>query len=144
MTRNQNDWEMKFASLFHVSLPNLHLEQMEEEQKEALYAYASYWQALTDCNRAVLDEMIADDVTFTHMSGRVQTKEEYLQDVEDGCLQYKKVTIQNAVVHVQEERACVTCTTILKACAYGMNGSWPFTGSHSFQKKMGKWIVIQA
>ncbi len=131
-----------FDGLENITITGANTEMLTKEQQEVLYEYARYWEALTEADMETLDEMIADDSTFTHMSGKKQTKEEYLADVENGRLNYIAVEIQNPVVTINKNIASVSCTTVLTANAYGAKGAWPFTGRRMFTKQDGTWKVI--
>lgn len=50
-------------------------------------------------------ELVPEDMTFTHMSGRQQTREEYFADVEDGSLRYFTIGIDSPVVEVDGDTA---------------------------------------
>ena len=56
-------------------------------------------------------------MTFTHMSGRQQTREEYFADVEDDSLRYFTIGIDSPVVEVDGDTASVTYTSVLKGNA---------------------------
>ncbi len=128
-----------FTSFSNISFSGVKWNELDEAQAEALYQYARYWQALTEPDMDTLDEMIPDDMTFTHMSGKTQSKSEYLEDVESGRLNYQKVGIENPKITVDGNVACINCTTVLTANAYGARGSWPFSGERWFQKTDGVW-----
>ncbi|KIR03635.1 hypothetical protein P261_02450 [Lachnospiraceae bacterium TWA4] len=140
--KEQEKMTQDFKQFSNIIISGVDTENLGEEEREVLYQYARYWQALTDADMEVLDEMIEDNSTFTHMSGRTQTKQEYLADIEDGSLNYTKVEIQNPVMTVEGDTATVNCTTVLTANAYGARGSWPFSGTRSFEKQNGTWKVI--
>ncbi len=97
---------------------------------------------MADADMEVLDEMIAEGSTFTHMSGKTQTKQEYMADIEDGSLDYITVEIQNPEITIDGDRASLTCTTVLTANAYGARGSWPFSGTRVFEKQDGQWKTV--
>lgn len=140
--KGQEKMTQDFKQFSNIIISGVVIENLGDEEREVLYQYARYWQALTDADMVVLDEMIEDESTFTHMSGRTQTKQEYLADIEDGRLNYTKVEIQNPAIEVDGDMATVNCTTVLTANAYGARGSWPFSGTHSFEKQKGTWKVI--
>ncbi len=120
------------------------MEQLDAAQQEALYQYACYWQAMTEADMDTLDEMIPDDMSFTHMSGRTQSKTAYLKDIQSGRLNYQSVEIADPHIVVDGDLACITCTTVLTANAYGTRGSWPFGGSRWLRKQNGIWQTVDA
>ena len=139
---SQTEMIYDFNQFQNVVIEGIDISSLEEKQQEVLYQYARYSEAMTDADMEVLDEMITEESNFTHISGRTQTKQEYMADIEDGSLNYITVEIQNPQVVIDGDKASVNCTTVLTANAYGARGSWPFRGTRSFEKRDGKWKVV--
>ena len=77
-----------FSTLTNVELINANLGSMNDEQLAVLYAQARYCQAMTDADIDTMRELVSEDMTYTHMSGMTQTREEYFADIADGSLRY--------------------------------------------------------
>ena len=88
-----------------------------------------------------LDKPFPEDATFTHMSGRQQTREEYFADIENGNLRYFTIGIDSPVVTVDGDTASVTFTSVLNANAYGARGTYRMSGTHHWEKRDGEWVV---
>ena len=80
-------------------------------------------------------------MTFTHMSGMKQTREEYFADIADGSLNYFTIGIENPVVKVDGDRATVSFTSVLNANAYGARGTYRMKGTHHYQKQGDAWLA---
>ena len=74
-------------------------------EEEILSRYKAMQQAMVDKNAEALNEIILDGTTFRHMSGKVQTKEEYIHDIEIGALDYKAYNIENVSVSLHDDEA---------------------------------------
>ena len=74
--------EVDFSDFANVELINAALDDMSGEQLAVLYQQARYCQTMTDADTDTLRQMVSEDATFTHMSGRQQTREEYFADIE--------------------------------------------------------------
>jgi len=61
-------------------------EPMINEEEKVLAAYKTMQQAMIDKDINKLDRIVKDGTTFTHMSGKTQTKEEYFGEIADGTL----------------------------------------------------------
>ena len=114
--------------------------KMNTEEAAVLAAFEKIQQAMVDADVDTLDRIIKDGKTFTHMSGKVQTKEEYFADIKSGVLDYKSYTIENPSVAINGKYAKLTAVTTLTANAYGAQGSWPFNTTAWFEKINGDWI----
>ena len=110
------------------------------QEDMVLAAYNTIQQAMVDADITTLRRVIKDDKTFTHMSGKVQTKEEYLADIESGALDYQSYKIENPTVTIDGNYAKLTARTTLTANAYGAQGSWPFNITAWFENIGGEWI----
>ena len=64
-------------------------------EKEVLDSFVEYQQALIDKNEDKLNELMADDYILTHMSGKKQTKAQFIEEVMNGTLNYFKSEIAN-------------------------------------------------
>ena len=116
---------------------------LTSEEQAVLYQQARYCQAMTEADTNTLRELVPEDATFTHMSGRQQTREEYFADIENGALRYYTIGMENPVVEVEDGQATVTFTSVLNANAYGAQGTYWMHGSHHWELRDGVWLVAQ-
>lgn len=136
--------EYDFSAFTNVELTGADLSAMSEEETAVLYQQAKYCQAMTDADTDTMKELVSEDMVFTHMSGRQQTRDEYFADVEDGSLRYFTIGIDSPVVEVDGDVASVTYTSVLNANAYGARGTYRMKGTHWFEKRNGDWISVNA
>ena len=136
--------EYDFSAFTNVELTGADLSAMSEEETAVLYQQAKYCQAMTDTDTDTMKELVSEDMVFTHMSGRQQTRDEYFADVEDGSLRYFTIGIDSPVVEVDGDVASVTYTSVLNANAYGARGTYRMKGTHWFEKRNGDWISVNA
>lgn len=110
---------MKLISMKNVSIKGVVLSDLNDEESEVLFRQAEYCQAMTDADRKTLEEIVMMDKRFVHMNGKVQTREEYFNDICRGNLKYSFIEIVNPVIHVYEEYASIEYISVLHADAYG-------------------------
>lgn len=82
------------------------------------------------------------DAQFVHMSGTVQSKAQYLKDIEMGRLDYKHTELKDVEVTIEGEYSCIKCGAYLTATAYGATGTFPMNVKSWFQKVDGEWKYI--
>lgn len=133
-----------FSGFANVELLGTDLAGLSDEQLEVLYQQARYCQAMTDADIDTMRALVSEDMLFTHMSGRQQTREEYFADVEDGSLRYFTIGIDGPAVEVDGDLASVTYTSVLNANAYGARGTYRMGGTHWFEKREDGWVLINA
>ena len=113
----------------------------DPRELSVLYAQARYCQAMTDADIDTMRELVSEDMVFTHMSGRKQTREEYFADVADGSLNYFTIGIENPVIEADGDKARITYTSVLNADAYGARGTYRIKGTHHYALRDGCWIL---
>ncbi len=131
-----------FSTFPNVKITGVDLAALTEEQLSVLYQAARYCEAMTEADTDTMREIVSEDMTFTHMSGRRQTREEYFADVADGSLRYYTVGMEKPIVRVDGDRVTVTYTSVLNANAYGARGTFRMKGTHSYEKRDGAWIAV--
>ena len=113
---------------------------LSNEEEIVLSRYKEIQQAMVDKDIDKLNRIVKDGTTFSHMSGRTQTKEEYFEDIMAGALDYQSYTIENPNVKIEGNKAIIKARVTLTANAYGAQGSWPFNVSAYFEKVDGEWL----
>ena len=132
---NQSGSDMKTASQQQET------EEEEMDEQRVIARYQVVQQAMIDKDIDTLDEIILDGTTFTHMSGKTQTKDEYFADIRDGRLDYQSYTMKDAKVVIDGDDATLTCRVVLTANAYGAQGSWPFNVTAHLVRIDGEWYM---
>lgn len=138
----ETDMKYDFSTFTHVTLTSIDVSTLNEDELSALYQAARYCQAMTEADIDTMREIVSEGMTFTHMSGKTQTREEYFADVSDGSLTYFAIGMENPVVEVNGDMAMVTYTSALTANAYGAQGTFRMKGTHYYQRIDGEWIAV--
>ncbi len=134
--------EYDFKQFSNVTITGIDLGSQDDEELAILYAQARYCQAMTDADIDTMRELVSEDMAFTHMSGRQQTREEYFADIADGSLNYFTIGIADPVIEVDGDKAQITFTSVLNANAYGARGTYRMKGSHYYELRDGRWIAV--
>ncbi|WP_407413751.1 nuclear transport factor 2 family protein [Methanobrevibacter sp.] len=110
--------------------------------KEVLDCFVEYQQALIDKNDVKLNELMDKDYVLTHMSGKKQTKEEFIGEVMDGTLNYFKSEIHDPnILFDDDENATLISDVTLGARVYGVESKWTINTVMDFKKINGRWII---
>jgi len=124
------------------SLPKVSEEgrDMNAEQLAVLESFEAMQQAMIDKDVDAMRALTTEDKTFTHMSGKTQTREQFFGEIADGTLNYFSYQIHDPHVTIEGDRATLTGSTTLDARVYGMSGSWTLPTNAHFVKQDGHWI----
>ncbi|MBQ6099677.1 MAG: nuclear transport factor 2 family protein [Methanobrevibacter sp.] len=102
--------------------------------------FVEFQQALIDKNEDKLNEIILDDYELVHMSGKKQSKSEFIGEVMDGTLNYFKSEISEpTILWDDDENASMIADVTLTAKVYGINGKWTLNTVASFVKINDTW-----
>ncbi len=131
-----------FSEFVNVDITRCDVNNLSETEQAVLYTQARYCQAMTDADIDTMREIVSEDMIFTHMSGKTQSREEYFADIEKGRLNYFTIGIENPVIEVDGDTATITFTSVLNANAYGARGTFRMSGTHKYENRDGKWIAV--
>ena len=113
---------------------------MTSEEEEVLERFIEFQKAMIEKDSSKLDEIMDDSYTLTHMSGKTQTKTEYIDEIMDGTLNYYESIIDNPEITITEgTKAILRADVTLDAKVYGIKGRWTLNSVQSMEKINGKW-----
>ena len=93
------------AITFTLAL-GLSLAAANAETPEQIQALDREWaQACVQADIAKLEQILADDLTYTHSSGQIQTKTEFIATIREGKTRYRSIEFQQSTVRIYENSA---------------------------------------
>ena len=116
---------------------------MTTEEKEVYSAYEAINTAMIKKDRTAMERYFDEKLIFTHMSGKKQTREEFIGEIMDGTLNYFKVDTKDYSINVDGDTARMKVTHTLTAKVYGISGSWTLGGENTYKKRNGIWIRVE-
>ena len=125
-------------SVFVVDKGNLN-----DDQEEVLERFIEFQYAMIEKDLEKLNELLDDSYTLTHMSGKTQTKTEYIGEIMDETLNYYESIINNPIITITENKALLKADVTLDAKVYGMKGKWTLHSEQTMEKINGKWYLSQ-
>ena len=118
--------------------------KMTKSQEEVLERFIEFQESMIEKNLDMLNEILNDNYTLTHMSGKTQTKQEYIDEIMDGTLNYYKSTIDNPEITIIENtKAIFKANVTLEAKVYGIKGTWTLHSEQNMEKINDKWYITK-
>lgn len=118
--------------------------ELTKQEEEVLKRFKEFQKAMIEKDYTKLNEIIHDNYTLTHMSGKTQTKQEYIDEIMDGTLNYYKSTINNPIISIEkDEKAVLKADVTLDAKVYGIKGTWTLHSQQSMKKINDKWYLYE-
>lgn len=113
-----------------------------EDQEAIISRYEELQQALIDQDIPKLKQLLPDDYIAVHITGRRQTKEEWLNDIEKGDMRYFHFTDLYYSLSQEGNRVQLGIRQRITANIYGSEGTWSIPGTRVFEKRDGKWQIV--
>lgn len=110
-----------------------------EAEKQVREAQARRFEVMVGGNTAALAPLLADDLVYTHGSGQVETKAQFLESLASGRLRYRAIAAPDAVVRVYGEAAVVTGRADVQATAGGQDVAFAARYLAVYVREGGAW-----
>ena len=115
---------------------------LNQDQEDVLERFIEFQYAMIERDLEKLNELLEDNYTLTHMSGKTQTKDEYIGEIMDGTLNYYKSIIHNPIITIKEkDKAILKADVTLDAKVYGIKGTWTLHSEQTMEKIDGNWFL---
>lgn len=125
-----------------MSVSVVNKENLNQDQEEVLERFIEFQYAMIEKDLEKLNELLKDNYTLRHMSGKIQTKDEYIDEIMDGTLNYYKSIINNPIIMIKEkDKALLKADVTLDAKVYGMKGTWTLHSEQTMEKINEKWYL---
>lgn len=122
---------LSFSSTL-AQTPEAQISQLERRRFEA--------QVKKDVS--TLNEVLADQLLYTHSNGKVDTKASFIAAIESGASSYKDVVIEEETIKLTGNTAVVSGVVRLQSIS---NGAWvPLHLRYTdvYAKQKGKWRMV--
>ena len=114
---------------------------MTMDDKAAIEAlYRRYWDRMIAADADALRGMMAADYTLRHMTGAVQTAEEFLRGLQKGTFRYFSAAHDEIRADVRGDTATLVGKSRVEAAVYGGGRRlWRLRGDFTLRKENGAW-----
>lgn len=105
------------------------------------HVFRLIYQAMLSADTEMLDTLLSDNFTLTHMTGRVQSKSEWLTDIETGRMTYHSTQEVSTTVSTSGDQLTLIGRNHTDASIYGTRATWPLQLTTVFIQNQGRWIA---
>lgn len=113
--------------------------QFEREIRELLDRRS---RAMENRDIATMSRLMADDLTLVHITGRRQSKSEWLEDIRSEAMRYYDIKLENLNIRITGNRAIATYLSVLDARIYGSRNVWRLNSTMYLEKRNGTWLWV--
>jgi ketosteroid isomerase-like protein len=110
------------------------------ETPEQIQALDREWaQACVQADIAKLEQLLSDDLTYTHSSGQTQTKAEFIATVREGKTRYRSIEFQQSSVRIYGNTAITHNEVRVNLTVDGRDVSVHARFLHVWAKEHARW-----
>jgi hypothetical protein len=100
-------------------------------------------RGMLESDTDLLDELLDDSYTLEHITGYVQPKGEWLQDIEAGRMRYHSAQERSTRVEITGDTAVVVGRSIVDATIGAGRGTWNLQLTTEYQRIGGRWLALR-
>lgn len=116
-----------------------------EDEKIIRELYIKLCDASINKDVNTLNEILADDYVLIHMTGKRQSKQDYINSVLSGELKYYESIHESIEVKINGDRATIIGKTKTLASPFGFGKSWwKLRQDILLEKENDTWIIKQS
>lgn len=114
-------------------------------REQILKLYEDMYQAMVAKDRTALYSIHADDFVLVHMTGMRQTRQQYVDAIVDGTLNYYGCETENLDVVVNGENATLTGRSRVEAAVFGGGRHvWRLQLTMKLRMTDGTWRIVES
>ncbi|MCM3789681.1 nuclear transport factor 2 family protein [Domibacillus indicus] len=117
---------------------------MSDDKQQILAVYQQINDAMVSKDTKTLDNIFNDNHKFVHMNGYQQSKQEWLEQIENEVMRYFKTMPQKTTVTIDGNTAILNCNTKIDARIYGIRNTWGMKVKMYFEKRGEEWYPVNA
>jgi ketosteroid isomerase-like protein len=112
------------------------------EEKAVVAAEKQRFDAQISKNYAVLDQVLGNDLVYTHSNGNTDSKESYIQSIRDGKSKYDAITVEEQKVRVYGNTAIINGICMIKAMSNGETINTHLKYTDVYVRKGKQWQMV--
>lgn len=115
------------------------------DKDQVIACYRKLYAAMVNQDTAALEQVLAPEMTLTHMTGYVQSRDEWISQVGDGQMRYYQAREDNIKdVVVTGEHASLTGQNQVQASIWGSSKNWwRLQLKATLAKRNGRWLITK-
>ncbi|KUJ61200.1 hypothetical protein AR687_13485 [Flavobacteriaceae bacterium CRH] len=101
-------------------------------------------QLMIDRNTVEINKIVDKDFTLTHITGYVQSKEEWFSEIETERMKYYSYSEVKSSVEIVGNKAIFIGQNILDARIWGTRKEWHLQQRMELEMRNGNWIILKS
>ncbi|MCV9929536.1 nuclear transport factor 2 family protein [Flavobacterium sp. LS1R49] len=119
-------------------------DKIDTNKSEILDVTRQLTQLMIDKNTVEIKKILDQGFTLTHITGYVQSKDEWFSEIESERMKYYSYTEVKTSVKIDEDKAVFVGQNLLDARIWGTRNNWRLQQTMHLEKRKGKWIILNS
>ena len=111
-------------------------------EREVLETQAHRFQAMIDVDLEALENILSGDLTYTHTSGWMETKGEFLSSLSSQLIKYKSIRPTDMVTRIYDNTSVVTGISAMRIIYKENPLAFSIRFIEVYQKNQGNWQLV--
>jgi hypothetical protein len=124
--------------------PNSLTMNTTDDKIQVLTATRELTDLMIDRDIMGLDKILDPHFTLTHITGYLQSKKEWLSEIESEQMKYYSYTEVKTSIEIEGDKAKFVGQNVLDARIWGMRNSWRLQQTMQLEKRDGTWIILKS
>jgi predicted ester cyclase len=113
-----------------------------DAEREVLLVQADRFRAMTENDISALESIFSDDLVYTHTTGRVETKAEFLSALHTRAVAYHSIEPMDVKVRIYDNTAVVTGASAMKVSAGAKDLAFSLQFIEVYENSKGRWRLL--
>ena len=114
------------------------------EEKEVLAVTRQLAQLMIERDTAAMNSILDEHYTLTHMTGYVQPKAEWFNEVNKESMKYYSAKEVSHSITINGNKAKAIMQNVVDARIWGERNIWRLQQIMQLEKRNGKWIILKS
>ena len=111
-------------------------------EREVLETQTRRFQAMMDVDLEALDTILSGELTYTHTSGHMETKGEFLSSLRSQSITYESIKPTDINIHISDSTAVVTGISAMRIIFRESPLAFSIRFIEVYQKNDGNWQLV--
>lgn len=118
--------------------------KIKDEKSKIITVSRQLTQMMIEKDTAGIEKIVDADFTLTHITGFVQTKKDWLAEIETESMKYYSYQEVKTSVEINDDKAIFIGQNLLDARIWGTRNNCRLQQTMQFEKRNGDWIILKS
>jgi hypothetical protein len=119
-------------------------DKTDTNESQVLEVTRQLIQLMIEKKTAAINKIVDADFKLTHITGYVQSKEEWFSEIESERMKYYSYKEVKTTVNIDGDKATFVGQNLLDARIWGSRNTWRLQQAMQLEKRNEKWTILKS